>query len=232
MSDDELLQDLVDELADESEPVQEAPRLQVYMLEGETPEEAKARVTLTSEYHAADSIWVLNQITAFKEADLTNIANRLEGQIEKLKKGGLDQEVSMLAAQAYTLDALFHHLLNRSAKNMNNEFNIVERLMKLALKAQSQSRTTLDSIASMKKPPAELIKQTNIAHGHQQVNNVLESKDKSPARQEKTVLENELLEKTDGERLDTGTPSEAVKADSEVETVDKQHRAKNKRRQG
>jgi hypothetical protein len=63
----------------------------------------------------------------------------------------------------------------------------------------------------MKKPPPEFIKQTNIAHGHQQVNNFPE-KENPP---------NELLEKTDGERLDEGTPSEAVSVDPDLATVDK-----------
>ena len=57
----------------------------------------------------------------------------------------------------------------------------------------------------------------DIAH-NQQVNNRL-------------CMQNELLEKTDGQRLDGGTLQEAVRVDSEVATVGKEHRAKNKRRQ-
>ena len=120
----------------------------------------------------------------------------------------------MLASQAYTLDALFHNLLRRSALNVRNEFNVVEKLMKLALKAQSQCRTTLDSFASMKKPSAELFKQTNIAHGPQQINNSISAEKGNPP--------NELLEKTENEPdkwLDRGTPQEAVSADTDMATV-------------
>jgi hypothetical protein len=90
---------------------------------------------------------------------------------------------------------------------MNNEFSVVDRLYKLAMKAQSQCRATLDSLAAMKKPPSDLIRQTNIAHGHQQVNNFPE-KEKPP---------NELLEKANG--MDPETPPEAVRVDSDLETV-------------
>ena len=171
---------------------------------------------LTSEYHAADSIWVLNQITAFKETDLTMLANRLEHETTQLINGKLEKAESMLASQAHTLDALFHHLLRRFALNVGVYTAVAEKYMKLALKAQSQCRTTLDSLVSMKRPPAELIKQTNIAHGHQQVNNFPE-KEKAP---------NELLEKLDGERLDGGTPQGAVRVDSDLETVAEIDRAK------
>ena len=172
MSDDELLQDLADELEDEVDDEQEpVAQMQLVMRRGETVAKAKARAALTSEWHAAHSIFQLNRITPFKEADLTELANRLDHQIKQLRDDDLGQAESMLVAQAYTLDALFHNLLTRSAQNMNNAFSVVDGLLRTALKAQSQCRTTLDSLASMKKPPPELIKQTNIAHGHQQVNN-------------------------------------------------------------
>jgi len=214
MDNDDLLQSLVDDLADDSEMDDEpkqatAPRLSVELQQGETVDEAKGRVALTPEYHAADSIWVLNQITAFKEADLTTLANRLEHETTQLINGNLEKAESMLASQAHTLDALFHHLLRRFALNVGVYTTVAEKYMKLALKAQSQCRTTLDSLVSMKRHPAELIRQTNIAHGHQQVNNFAE-KEKAP---------NELLERTDGERLDFGKTGTAINIDQAVETV-------------
>jgi len=218
---DDDLQAPADEPADygemDGEPEQsDVKTLQVRLRNGESGDEGKARIALAPEYHAVDSIHQLNQITAFREADLTHLADQLEQQVLQLKDGNLGQAESMLAAQAHTLDALFHHFLIRAARNIKNEFSVVDRLFKLAMKAQSQCRATLDSLASIKKPRPELVKQTNIAHGYQQVNNFPE-KDNPP---------NELLEKTDGERLDTGTPAEAVKGDQTLEAVGEEHRAK------
>ena len=79
--------------------------------------------------------------------------------------------------------------------------------MKLALKAQSQCRTTLDSLASIKNPAVNL-RQTNIAH-NQQVNNGSEI-EKPPSK---------LLEQSDGERLDFGKAAAAVGSDQELEAV-------------
>jgi len=68
------------------------------------------------------------------------------------------------------------------------------------------------------KNPTVLMRQTNIAHGHQQVNNFPEQQ----------LGENELMETTDGERLDEGTPSKAIIDDQTLETVGAKHRAKDK----
>lgn len=227
MDNDELPQALLDELDDEPEIDDEAEHgnvatLTIVMKSGETVEQAKARAALSPEYHAAASIFQLGQILSSRDVDLTKLAERLEYQSQKFSEGDLGPAESMLAAHAYTLNSLFHNLLRRSALNWKNDFSVIEKLIKLALKAQSQCRTTLDTLASMKRPPAELIKQTNIAHGHQQVNNFPE-KENPP---------NELLEKTNGERLDPGKMPEAVSGDSTVETVGEQHRAKNKHGQG
>lgn len=47
-----------------------------------------------------------------------------------------------------------------------------QTVMKLALKAQNQSRATLHTLMQRHQPKqTAFIKQANIAHGHQQVNN-------------------------------------------------------------
>jgi hypothetical protein len=43
--------------------------------------------------------------------------------------------------------------------------------MRLALKAQSQSRATVETLAAIKNPPVVYARQANFAAGHQQVNN-------------------------------------------------------------
>lgn len=222
IDDDNILGALSNDLDEESgvtsKPAQQkTTRLLIESPIDETEDEAMARAALTSEFRATHTIFDLIQISPFKDADLTQLSKRLERQTGQLRSGDLSQAESMLAAQAYTLDALFHNLLRRSALNMKNEFNVVERLMKLAMRAQSQCRTTLDSLAAMKKPPPELIKQTNIAHGPQQVNNRLEKRS-SP---------NELLEKTSGQWMDGRTPQETIRGDQALEPVDTVNRPKN-----
>jgi len=238
MSDDEIeaelsnLVDLVDEFEKGDRPERgKDVQLTIVRKKGETVEQGKARAALSSEYHAAASIFQLSQILSSKDVDLTELANRLEYQTQQIKNGDLTQAEFMLSSQAHTLDALFHHLLTRAALNMGNEFNVVERLFKLAMKAQSQSRTTWDSLASMKNPTV-LMCQTNIAHGHQQVNNIPTQEQEIDGDTSERDLKNELLEKTDGERLDFGKAATPIRRDQDVEAVGEVDGSKNDSGQG
>ena len=47
----------------------------------------------------------------------------------------------------------------------------LEGFMRMALRAQSQCRATLETLATIKNPPIVYAKQANFAAGHQQVNN-------------------------------------------------------------
>lgn len=191
--------------------------LTIVRLPGESDEQAVARTMISPPLQSAATI--NEYVNSPVDLDLQAIITCLDKQVDQVKNGNIDSIEQMLLVQACTLDVIANSLFRRSK---NQEYlTQLEAYMKLGLRSQSQSRANLEALISMKKPRAELIKQTNIAHGHQQVNNFPE-KENPP---------NELLEKTDGERLDTRTPSEAVRVDSELATVGKQHRAKIKRRQ-
>ncbi|MDP3856769.1 MAG: hypothetical protein Q8Q73_03305 [Stagnimonas sp.] len=88
-----------------------------------------------------------------------------------------------MAAQAHTLDAIFNHPACRAAHNLSEHLPAAETYMRLALKVQSQCRTTLESLAAIKNPTVVFAKQANIAHGPQQVNNRTV---RAPARARKT----------------------------------------------
>lgn len=121
----------------------------------------------------------------------------------------------MLITQAHTLDAIFNELARRSALNMGEYINAAERYMRLALKAQSQCRATLETLSAIKNPPVVFAKQANIANGPQQVNNG----QPAPACEKTVIEQNELLEHQHEQRLDTGKTSAAIGADKELETV-------------
>jgi hypothetical protein len=79
--------------------------------------------------------------------------------------------------------------------------NNMETFLRLALKAQSQCRATLETLAAIKNPPVVFAKQANISSGHQQVNNVVPA-----THAEENKKPNELLEVNNGRTiLDTGT---------------------------
>ena len=100
----------------------------------------------------------------------------------------------------------------------------LDTYLKLGLRAQSQSRANIETLTNMKKLPAELIKQTNIAHGPQQVNN--HARPEESLDKQKTP--NEQLEKTDGQRLEGGTLQEAVRSNQTLATVGTQVQGQDK----
>ena len=122
----------------------------------------------------------------------------------------------MLTAQSIAIDSIFGHLVSRSFKNLGEYINASETYMKLALKAQSQCRTTLETLAMIKNPQP-YVKQQNVAY-NQQVNNA--EKQAPPAR-ENIKSTNELLEDkiNDEQWMDTRATPKTSGIDTELETV-------------
>ena len=99
--------------------------------------------------------------------------------------------------------------------------------MRLALKAQAQSRATLETLANVRNGPVIYARQANVAAGApMQVNNGLPAG--AGARQIE-MPPNQLLEPPSRDRMDTRTKSGAGAGDPPMETVGAKHRAKNAR---
>ena len=175
-------------------------------------EQGIARTMLNPLLHAAAT--VQDYVPVSDSVDLSDLVRALEHQVRAVEEGNFERFEEMLIVQAHTLDVVTNHLLRRSI--IQEKARFIESFLKLGLKAQNQCRTTIETLIRAKTPKTSL-NQTNIAHGHQQVNN-FPKKENTP---------NELLEQTDGERLDPGTPQEAVRVDPELATVGEQHRSKN-----
>ena len=88
--------------------------------------------------------------------------------------------------------------------------------MKLALRAQSQCRATLETLAAIKNPPVIYAKQANVTSGPQQINNgAVESARAREIENEQTQLSGENLEL----HQNTRTSSYAIRNDQELETL-------------
>ena len=141
---------------------------------------------------------------SFGELDLPSLVKSLAEQTRASSNGDLKRGEAMLMVQAHSLDAIFNNLARRAAMNMGEYMQACDTYLKLALRAQSQCRATLETLAEMKQPRSvAFVGQANIAHGHQQVNNAQSSPDEAPRPRQNQNLQNKLLEKKDGERLDT-----------------------------
>lgn len=179
-----------------------------------------AKVGLSSDVNAAHIIDVYAE-SYWGEQDKVALTIALGESIEKVQAGDLRKCEAMLMGQAMALQSIFVKLSRMS--NRQDNLRAIDSLLRLALKAQSQCRTTLETLANMKNPPIIYAKQANIAGGHQQVNNgVMTATTEapiSPQEPKKTFSQNELLSEATDETLDSSRTTEASRVDTTLETV-------------
>jgi hypothetical protein len=170
---------------------------------------------------------------AFGETSLMACIGALRDKVGAAREGNLLEAETLLTSQASTLNVIFAELARRSALIMDDRPEASERYLRLALKAQNQCRTTLETLAAMKNPPMIFAKQANIANGHQQVNNGTTMPVTPLSAGENEIQQNELLtEEHHGETVDTRATGPAIRANSAMETVGAVNRRPNTRGQG
>ena len=155
---------------------------------------------------AGEALGVTELLAAMRKAGDETVAGDM-GRFERV-----------LTHQFLTLDALFNNLAQRSGRQ--DSFKGIEVLMRLALKAQQQSRATAETLSILKNP-MPYIKQANISHGHQQVNNGQQATSAGSFQSG----QNKLLEAQHGDTLDIGAQAAAGRADPALEAVGAVHRA-------
>ena len=187
----------------------------------ESPKSVVARTMATSStLHAIYGMepWITQSMG---EVDLCVLMDTLVQQGDAMKRGDLGKIELMLFNQAMTLQAMFTALSRRASMNIGEHMNAVDTYLRLALKTQSQCRTTLEALAEIKNPrPATFVKQANIANGPQQVNNGSGDPALAHGKSETTIQPNELLEAPKhGKWMDTGTTGKSIAGDSSLATV-------------
>lgn len=150
-------------------PTKPRNMLNVVCAPGEKLDDVTARELTRPEVQAAS---VIKQYGG-ENYEINALVQELTSQVDAVNRGDMGRVGGMLVAQAHTLDELFNTLARRSYLNMNGGYlDAAERYLRLALKAQSQCRATLETLAEVKNPrPVAFVKQANIANGLQQVNN-------------------------------------------------------------
>jgi hypothetical protein len=179
---------------------------------------------------------VVNASTAMRfvkpeygELSLTDMVASLRESGEAINRNDMASAERMLYAQTIALNAMFGELARVSKANMFTNLDAMDRYMRLALKAQSQARMTVETLAAIKNPPAIFARQANFAAGHQQVNNG-EAAQAVPRTSETESAPSKLLETHDVERLDTGAKGSAGGIDSHLEAVETRNRPAERRR--
>lgn len=158
------------------------------------------------------------------EIDTPTMLATLRDQAAAVQRGDLANAEAMLINQASALQALFVRLSERAMEqaHMSN----LEGFMRMALRAQSQCRATLETLATINNPPIVYAKQANFAAGHQQVNNgtqmPMRTRENENQQSKQSEANHELLP-------DTRASALAGAIDPQMETLGEIHRAKNAR---
>lgn len=174
------------------------------------------------------------------EVGITQAVKALRTTLENVHSGNLQSSETLLYSQAVALNAMFAEMACRSALNMGSHLQAAETYMRLALKAQSQCRNTLETLANIKNPPVVFAKQANISNGPQQVNNgaatsfETSTRTRARAHGKNETEPTKLLEGAQhgGTDLDTGATGTAARSHQTLEAVGAFHRAENHGRQG
>ena len=195
-------------------------QLSVHTKPGEDYGLATARLALRPTVQAAVTLKEYDK--KYGDLKLNHLISALVEQTEASNDGDMGRAEAMMTTQAHTLDAIFNYLARRA---INADYlNQFEQYLKLGLRAQSQCRATWEALSAIKNPPVMgYVKQANIANGPQQVNNTPDT----PRARENQNPKSKLMEKKDGEWLDTRTTGTAGQGDPAMATLGEIDGAKN-----
>jgi len=133
----------------------------------ETGAQAMARKLLDPAFkNAAASAGFLDKMLGgIEKPGVTDYADNLIAKADKAASGDLAMASRMLATQTVTLDAMFAELARRCAMNMGDYINAAERYGRLALKAQSNCRATLEALAKLHQPREQTVRHVHVNEG-------------------------------------------------------------------
>lgn len=101
--------------------------------------------------------------------ELTEISGVMAEEIQRTLKGDLSLASRIYTSQAISLDTLFTEMARRSGMNMGQHPDAADRYMRLALKAQTACRSTLEALARLHQPREQTVKHVHVNEGGQAV---------------------------------------------------------------
>jgi hypothetical protein len=142
--------------------------VKIQQTEGESATGALARVMVGPELRHGHTVSTYAGALLGSHAGkphLDDYAERLRDAGDKAVTGDLAFASRTLAAQAITLDSMFTELARRAAVNMGEYINAADRYTRLALKAQANSRATLEALAKLHQPREQTVRHVHVNEG-------------------------------------------------------------------
>jgi hypothetical protein len=101
--------------------------------------------------------------------DYDDYADYLRVAGDEAAKGNMGLANRLLAAQALTLDSIFTEMARRMALNLGENLGATETYARIAMKAQAQSRATLEALAKLHQPREQTVRHVHVNQGGQAV---------------------------------------------------------------
>lgn len=144
------------------------------MTREETDEYAMARTLIQPSLRHACTLAnfanpILGDADHIPKPDLADYVVAMRAQEQKAVEGNLAAASRMLMSQAATLDAVFTETLRRMASNMGEHLSAMEIYARIGLKAQAQSRATLEALAKLHQPREQTVRHVHVNEGGQAV---------------------------------------------------------------
>ena len=138
----------------------------------ETDGQAMARVLLNPDVrhgHAASCFSEKILGGAVPKPGLMDYAAMMKAESAKAAEGDMASATRLLTSQAFTLDAMFTEFARRSSLNMGEHLGAAETYARLAMKAQANSRATLEALAKLHQPREQTVRHVHVNDGGQAV---------------------------------------------------------------
>lgn len=105
--------------------------------------------------------------TTIEAPGIADYVDHVDVATGKAEAGDLSLASRILVAQAMTLDSMFTELARRAAQNVGEYMDASDCYGRLALKAQSNCRATLDALAKLHQPREQTVRHVHVNEGGQ-----------------------------------------------------------------
>jgi hypothetical protein len=137
---------------------------------GRSAEYAVARTALDPEArHAALNLNASSDLFAGSAGTVNDTIDVLRDMAEEVAAQDMSGVSRILMSQAVSMDALFTQLARRAHANLGQYPEAAERYLRLGLKAQAQSRTTLETLAKLHQPREQTVRHIHVGPDGQAV---------------------------------------------------------------
>lgn len=103
------------------------------------------------------------------EPNFDDFGKAIKANAQASLKGDMSLASELLTAQALSLDAMFTELTRRATMNLGDYPLAAERYARLAFKAQSNCRASLEALAKLHQPREQTVRHVHVNEGGQAV---------------------------------------------------------------